>query len=378
MTWNWQQADWPCFTYDKICLASSEAKLLHGSGILFGAFKHLDSDDKTRLTIELISNEALKTSEIEGEYLDRNSLQSSIRRHFGLDTDNRRVAPAEQGLAEMMVNLYRTFREPLTHATLFAWHEMLMRGRQDLEDIGCYRTHAEPMQVVSGRIDAPKVHFEAPPSSRMAYEMDRFLAWFNDTGREGRNPLPILARAGIAHLYFVSIHPFEDGNGRIGRALAEKALAQGLGQPTLIALAHCIERRRAAYYEALAQVNRGNELTEWLIYFAGTVLDAQCYTQQWVEFLIDKTKLYRRVQGRLNPRQEKALARMFREGPEGFKGGLSAENYIGLTRASRATATRDLHDLVEMGALTRTGERKHTRYHLNLPATEPAAINTWI
>jgi Fic family protein len=338
----------------------------------------LDSDDKTRLTIELISNEALKTSEIEGEYLDRNSLQSSIRRHFGLDTDNRRVAPAEQGLAEMMVNLYRTFRKPLTHATLFAWHEMLMRGRQDLEDIGCYRTHAEPMQVVSGRIDAPKVHFEAPPSSRMAYEMDRFLAWFNDTGREGRNPLPILARAGIAHLYFVSIHPFEDGNGRIGRALAEKALAQGLGQPTLIALAHCIERRRAAYYEALAQVSRGNELTEWLIYFAGTVLDAQCYTQQWVEFLIDKTKLYRRVQGRLNPRQEKALARMFREGPEGFKGGLSAENYIGLTRASRATATRDLHDLVEMGALMRTGERKHTRYHLNLPATAPAAINTWI
>jgi Fic family protein len=222
------------------------------------------------------------------------------------------------------------------------------------------------MQVVSGRIDAPKVHFEAPPSDRVPDEMNRFLAWFNDTAPGGPSPLPVLTRAGIAHLHFVCIHPFEDGNGRVGRAIAEKALAQGLGQPTLTALAHTIERNRKAYYAALEDADRDNEITAWLTYFAETVLEAQRYTQRRIELLIEKAKLFGRLAGQLNARQEKALARMFREGPEGFKGGLSAEKYISLTRASRATATRDLHELVALGALARTGERKHTRYHLNL------------
>ena len=370
MTWNWQQPDWPYFTYDKSRLEPLEARLQHESGLLFGAFKHLDSDDKTLLTVDLIGNEALKTSEIEGEYLDRDSLQSSLRRHFGLDAGSGRIQPAEQGIADMMVDLYRSFHEPLSHAMLFSWHRLLMSGSHALHDLGRYRTHAAPMQVVSGRIDAPKVHFEAPPSDQVPDEMDRFLAWFNATAPDGPSPLPALTRAGIAHLYFVCIHPFEDGNGRLGRAIAEKALAQGLGNPTLTALAYTIERNRKAYYAALEAANRANEITAWLAYFADTVLDAQRYTQRRIELLIEKTKLFGRLAGRLNARQEKALARMFREGPEGFAGGLSAEKYIHLTRASRATATRDLHDLVILGALTRTGERKHTRYHLNLPVPD--------
>ncbi|NTU56507.1 MAG: Fic family protein, partial [Anaerolineales bacterium] len=310
--------------------------------------------------------EALKTSEIEGEYLDRDSLQSSICRQFGLNTDNRKISPAEQGIAEVMVDLYRGFEAPLSHAMLFEWHKMLTNGRRDLKDIGRYRTHSEPMQIVSGAIYAPKVHFEAPPSSQMMLEMERFIAWFNDSAPKGKKLLPALLRAGIAHLYFVSIHPFEDGNGRIGRAIAEKALAQCLGQPTLIAIAYTIERNKKAYYEALERANRRNEITDWLIYFADMVITAQGYTQTWVEFLIKKAKLHDRLRDRLNPRQEKALDRMFREGPEGFTGGLSAEKYISITGASRATATRDLQDLVGKGALVRTGERKHTRYHLNL------------
>jgi len=366
MMWNWQQSDWPDFSYDKSRIEGSERRLLLGAGLRFGAFKHLNEDDKRQLTVELISNEALKTSEIEGETLNRDSLQSSIRRQFGLMSDHRKVSPAEQGIAELMVSLYRGFASPLSHTMLFEWHQMLANGRRDLHDIGRYRTHPEPMQIVSGAVYAPKVHFEAPPSSEMMPEMDRFIAWFNESAPEGKNPLPALLRAGMAHLYFVSIHPFEDGNGRIGRALAEKALAQSLGQPTLIALAYTIERHKKAYYEALERANRHNEITGWLIYFADLVLTAQAYTQSWIEFLIKKTKLHDRLRGQLNARQEKALDRMFREGPEGFTGGLSAEKYINITGATRATATRDLHDLVGKGALSRTGERKHTRYHLYL------------
>jgi len=366
MMWNWQQPDWPNFNYDKSLIDDFEKQLLLGAGLLFGAFKHLNEEDKRQLTIELISNEALKTSEIEGEYLDRDSLQSSIRRQFGLIADNRKISPAEQGIAEMMVNVYRSFEAPLSHAMLLEWHKMLTNGRRDLNDIGCYRTHSEPMQIVSGAIYAPKVHFEAPPSSQMMAEMERFIDWFNATTSNGTTPLPTLLRAAIAHLYFVSIHPFEDGNGRIGRAIAEKALAQCLGQPTLIAIAYAIERDKKAYYSALERANKQNEITAWLLYFADMVINAQSYTATWIDFLIKKAKLYARLRGQINPRQEKVLTRMFREGPDGFTGGLNAEKYIGITGAPRATATRDLQDLVGKGALIRHGERKHTRYFLSL------------
>ena len=213
---------------------------------------------------------------------------------------------------------------------------------------------------------APKVHFEAPPSDRMAEEIDAFIAWFNRTAPKRASPLSALTRAGMAHLYFECIHPFEDGNGRIGRALAEKALAQCLGQPTLLALADTIGRHKKAYYDALEQANTDNEITGWLVYFAQMLLEAQAQTQARIEFLIAKARLYDRLSGQLNSRQEKVLARMFREGPDGFTGGLSAENYIRITQTSAATATRDLHDLVQKGALTRVGERRYTRYYLNL------------
>jgi len=168
-------------------------------------------------------------------------------------------------------------------------------------------------------------------------------------------------------LYFESIHPFEDGNGRIGRAIAEKAMAQSLGQPTLIALAATILARRKSYYEALEAANKENEITGWLMWFAGVAIEAQRRTIALVEFLIDKTKLLDRLKGQLNGRQEKALLRLFREGPEGFKGGLSAGKYTTITGASPATTTRDLADLVAKGALLREGERRYARYHLGVP-----------
>jgi len=364
--WNWQQDDWPRFRFDKTTVEEREAKFLLHSGLLLGALLHMRDDEKNALTVDLISNEALKTSEIEGEFLNRESVQSSIRRNFGLATDARRIPPAEQGIADMMMDLYRSFAEPLTHETMFQWHGMLTAGRRDLKNIGAYRTVDEPMQIISGPIGNPKIHFEAPPSAAMEKEMEGFVNWFNDTAPHNKTALPALTRAGIAHLYFVTIHPFEDGNGRIARALAEKALSQALGQPTLIALSQTIQKNKKSYYEALHQSSRNNEITAWLLYFAETVLQAQDTTQRVIDFLIQKTKLYDRIKNQLNERQEKALARIFREGVEGFKGGLSAENYISITGAARATATRDLQDLVDKGVLTRTGALKSTRYHLNI------------
>jgi Fic family protein len=366
MKWNWEQPDWPSFKYRTNLLCQLESDFLKQSGVVLGAKRHIDKPDEDWLIVELMSDEALKTSEIEGAYLNRDSLQSSIRRQFGLATDHRKIPPAEQGIAEMTVELYRHFDTPLTDESLFQWHQLLMKGRSDLNNVGAYRTHSDPMQVVSGAIYNPTIHFEAPPSEHVPAEMADFIQWFNDTAPTGARPLSPLIRAGITHLYFVSIHPFEDGNGRLARALAEKSLSQSLNSPTLIALSSVIYKYRKLYYDNLAASNKQNEISSWLLYFASTVVEAQGYTQTLIEFLIEKTKLYDKVKSSLNPRQDKVLSRLFREGPDGFKGGLSAEKYQRIAKTSPATATRDLTDLVEKEVFSRVGEKKGTRYCLRI------------
>ena len=365
MTWIWQHGAWSSFVWNRSRLAPLEDRFLHESGRRVGASRHLPDQDRTELRIEWLSDEALDTSAIEGEILDRASVQSSIRRHFGLSGDPRAITPAEAGVAEMMVALYHTFASPLDHDTLWAWHGMLMRERPGLAVIGGYRRHRDPMQVVSGPDYRRRVHYEAPPSDRVATEMERFIAWYGPQGR-----MPALTRAGTAHFYFVCIHPFEDGNGRIGRALAEKALAQSLGEPSLIALSRAIMRRRKAYYDALEAANRSLDITDWLEWFAGTVLDAQAWSERRLIRLIEQTRMFDQLRGRLNPRQTRALLRLFREDPDGFAGGLSAANYRAITGAPASTATRDLADLVAKRALRRTGERRHTRYWLDLASFE--------
>ena len=366
MNWNWQTPDWPNFMWDRSRMAAAEEQFLLGAGVVIGTARYLEEDERNQLLVEAMSGEALTTSEIEGEILNRASVQSSIQRQLGLAADKRRASPAEQGIAEMMVDLFRSSAEPLSNETLYRWHQMVASGRKDLIDIGRYRTGKEPMQVISGRIGAQKVHFEAPPSKRVPSEMKRFIAWFKQTVPQGAEPLPAISRAGIAHLYFESIHPFEDGNGRIGRAIAEKAMAQSFGQPLLVALATTILAQQKSYYEALEKANKQMDVSAWLTWFADIALEAQRRTITQVEFLIAKTKLLDRLRGHINDRQQRALLRIFREGPNGFKGGLSAGNYSTITGASPATTTRDLADLTEKGALVRTGERKHARYALNL------------
>ncbi|MDG1431555.1 MAG: DUF4172 domain-containing protein [Paracoccaceae bacterium] len=360
MIWNWQQPDWPNWRFDPRELESLERDFLHGAGRFLGAWQHLSNADQDHIKIELLSDEAIKTSEIEGEYLDRSSVQSSVRRQFGL-TAQVKSNPSEAGIAELMVAIFTGFNQPITHETLFAWHEMVCRAQKDIEYIGEYRKHAEAMQVVSGALYKPKVHFEAPSSDRVPAEMEQFFEWLD----KSTHLLP-LAKAGLAHLYFVSIHPFEDGNGRIGRAISEHCLSNALGQPSLLALARQIERDRKGYYDALESNNKTMDIGAWLLWFAQTTLDAQAYSIALVDHIIAKTRMLDRLRGQINSRQERALIRMFEAGPEGFIGGLSAKNYMTITGATTPTTTRDLNDLVAKNALFKTGERKSTRYWLNL------------
>jgi Domain of unknown function (DUF4172)/Lrp/AsnC ligand binding domain/Fic/DOC family len=192
MRWNWQLPDWPDFRFDAERIRASEEQFLKGSGVVIGALHHLDPDARDGLTIELISQEVVDSSAIEGEILDRDSVQSSLARHLGFATDQRRANAAEAGAAELMADVYRNHAAPLNDQTLFAWHAMLMNGRRDIADVGRYRTHEDAMQIVSGALHAPHVHYEAPPSDTVPMEMSRFIAWFNDSAPASANPLPAI------------------------------------------------------------------------------------------------------------------------------------------------------------------------------------------
>ncbi len=349
MKWNWQLDDWPELRYDPVRLAPFETNFLIQGGVLTGVYKHLRPGDEAQVAADMLTGSAMSTSAIEGEMLDRDSVRSSILRHLGKPTPNRRTRPLEEGTAQLTVDLQRHENAELTHETLFGWHRMLLNG-------GAYRTHTEPMQIVSGPIGRSRVHFEAPPSEAVSFEISGFLHWFNSS----RTTCPKLARAGMAHLRFESIHPFEDGNGRIGRAISEVAL----GQSRLSMLSTEIESRRSEYYAALELASQSNEVTDWLLWFAEAVIAAQKRSISWIEFTISKSRLLDNLRGKINERQEKVLLRMFEGGPDGFKGGLSARNYQCISGASPATAGRDLIELVNLNALTRIGQLKGTRYWL--------------
>lgn len=360
MRWNWELPNWPKFNFNPELISSIEKEFLLGVGSSLAYLKTIDEQDYKRFIVEILSIEGQESSKIEGEILDRESLQSSIKQHFGLQNKPKKEADKESRMAKLMCDVYETFDKPLTHAMLWQWHSLLFDGSSHINDCGKYRTHSEPMQIVSNRYDSPRVFFEAPPSARVTDEMDTFIKWFNQPHSS------IVARAAIAHIYFESIHPFEDGNGRIGRVLSEKILSQGIGRPVLIAISKLLEKRKKEYYAELEKCNRTLDVQDWVKFFAEVVLQAHAESMTLLYFLIKKSKMLSSLSEQLNPRQIKVLLRLFAEGPSGFKGGLSAENYISITKTTRATATRDLTDLVEKGALLKTGELRHTRYRLNL------------
>lgn len=363
MTYNWQQTDWPDFTYQTESLTDSLFAFAESAGRIGAFFENLPETLQTDSIINMMVAEAVKTSEIEGEMISREDVISSIKNNLGLHPEHIPVKDKRaQGIAELMLDVRNSFEEPLDTEMLFRWHRMLMKGNTSIK-VGQWRSHHEPMQVISGGIGKETVHFEAPPSDRVPHEMKRFVEWFNQTQPSIKNPV---IRSAIAHLYFETIHPFEDGNGRIGRAISEKVLSQGLGRPVLLSLSRTIESDKKSYYSALKQAQRTNEITQWLQYFTDVSRDAQLQAEEEVRFTIRKTQFFDRFKGQLNERQTKVIKRMLAEGPEGFEGGMRTKKYMAIAKTSKATATRDLQNLTEKGIFTVVGSGRSTRYQIKI------------
>lgn len=365
MRYNWQQEDWPRFRYSLDDMDEALFAFAESQGRISGLLKALSEEEKAQSVIDMMIAEAIKTSEIEGEFLSRQDVLSSIRNNLGLNHPPEKVRDKRaEGIARLMISVRETYNEELNKAMLFSWHSMVMEGNNRVNR-GQWRSSEDPMQVVSGAVGREIVHFEAPPSSRVPKEMENFIAWFNKTAPgELQEIFHAPVRSVIAHLYFETIHPFEDGNGRIGRALSEKALSQGIGRPVVLSLSKTIEAGRKGYYEALKTGQRSNEITGWIRYFLQVILDAQEQAEEQIDFTLKKARYFDRFTGQLNARQEKALRRMLEEGPAGFEGGMNARKYISITKASKATATRDLQKLVELGALIVIGGGRSTRYEV--------------
>jgi Fic family protein len=368
MPYNWQQEDWPHFSYDLSTIHPTLFTIAEKMGFSNGALGALPENIQIEAIINFMVEEAIKSSEIEGENINRQSLRSSIKHNLGITTNTTKPQDFKaQGLADLMLDVRDTFKEPLSETKLLEWHLMLSSSLNPTLRIAQWRSHPEPMQVVSGHYGKWVVHFEAPPSERVPQEMKAFIRWFNKTapGKPAAIAFPPV-RAAIAHLYFESIHPFEDGNGRIGRAIAEKALSQGFGHPVLLSLSHAIENSKKNYYAALKQASSSNEITMWVQYFCNTILEAQNYAAIQIDFVLKKSNFFNKFSEFLNKRQLKVIKRMLKAGPNGFEGGMSAKKYSAIADVSKATATRDLQYLLEIKALIQTGGGRSIRYDLNL------------
>jgi Fic family protein len=367
MRYNWQQKDWTLFIHDPTRYTESALIFYEKSGQSTGLWGSLAADRQDESLISLLVKEAVKTSAIEGEMISRADVVSSIKKNLGFPVSSAPIRDRRSaGIAELLVDSRLGFAEDLDEATLFRWHSLLMQASHGIT-VGQWRTHNEPMQVVSGPMGFERVHFEAPASADVAGEMARFFTWFNDSKPGGAKPVQNpLIRAAIAHLYFESIHPFEDGNGRIGRVIGEKALSQNLGRPVLLSLSATIEADKKAYYHALETAQRSNACDPWIEYFAEVILKSQAEFIATVEFSLKKARFFDHHKDSLNERQHRAIQRMLEEGEDGFTGGMNVRKYLAICKVSKATATRDLQDLVARGLLLAEGEARATNYQVNL------------
>jgi Fic family protein len=365
--YNWQLNDWRQFQYNEIDFTETALSFMASAGQSQGSIQSLSASNQDESIITLLVKEALKTSAIEGEVLSREDLISSIRKNLGYATPGRRTKDKRaEGIAALLVKAREDFNNDLTETQLYEWHRLLMLGNSTIT-VGEYRSHTEPMQVISGAIGKEVIHFEAPPSARVPAEMKLFLEWFNATRPGGKQVISnLLIRASIAHLYFETIHPFEDGNGRIGRIIAEKALAQGLKRPILMSLSTAIEADKKSYYAALKQAQRTNQLTEWIHYFSTTIFKAQQDFIETINFTLKKTVFFDKYRSVLNEAQTKVVNRMLEEGQEEFMAGMNAKKYQSITQVSKATATRHLQDLVEKRILVSRSGGRSTNYQVNL------------
>lgn len=366
MKYNWEQKDWRAFRYDEALFTDIAFSFMSLAGQSLGYMNGLSGSEQAESVITILVKEAIKTSSIEGELISRGDLISSIRKNLGYATPSYRIKDKRsEGIATLLVKAREKFDDDISEAQFFEWHILLMSGNTTINS-GTYRTHIAPMQVISGTIGKEEVHFEAPPSAQVPYEMGSFIRWFNATKPSGETPISnVLIRASIAHLYFETIHPFEDGNGRIGRVIAEKALAQGLKRPILMSLSTAIEANKKAYYASLKKAQRTNNVSEWIQFFSQTIITAQKEFIETINFLLKKTHFFDKHKLLLNEAQMKVLGRMLEEGEENFIGGLNTRKYQSIGAVSKSTATRHLQDLVEKRILLVQQGGRSTHYTIN-------------
>jgi Fic family protein len=368
--WIWQNPKWPRFTWDPGALSTPLAAARRAQGEVAGMAKLLDANADLQAQLEVLTKEGVATSAIEGEKFDPGSLRSSLARRLGLPTAG--LPPATRsvdGLVEVLFDATRDFNEPLQLKRLHSWQAALFpTGRSGLHEIRVGKLRGDdPMQIVSGPIGRERVHYEAPPRERLDDEMKAFLAWFNAApkGLDG------LLRAGLAHAWFEVVHPYEDGNGRVGRALLDRALAQDENRSTrLYSMSARFESGRDAYYDALGAFStRSLDVTPWLQWFLVQVEAAAKTSEHTVNRVVGKAQYWaRHAHATLNERQKKALNVLLDAGPEGFVGGMTNRKYASLAKTSAPTAQRDLADLVEKGCLVLTGAGRSVRYELPGPA----------
>lgn len=376
MKYIWEHKDWPHFQYDVTSIQDILYQYALETGSLSGGLNQFSPQIQQETIIDFMVSEALKTSEIEGEHYQDEDVRSSILNQLGYATSPLAVKdPRALGIAQLMISVRKGFDEPLNENQLFSWHKMLFSQSPHSRflEIGMWRTTSEPMQIISGPIGKEKVHFEAPPSDRVPYEMNRFMRWFNDTHPvTGKFKLQGPVRAAIAHLYFESIHPFSDGNGRIGRAIAEKALSQDLQRPVLLSLSTSIYKNKRSYYSQLSQASGNSiDITPWINYFVHIIHEAQLEAKNRVTFVFQKARFWNRYDSIINDRQRRVLQRLFLAGSDGFKGGINSQKYMKIADCSKASATRDLSDLLQKGCLILLpGGGRSTRYDLKLDEVE--------
>ena len=367
--WIWQRPEWPVFTWQADALAAPLRACVQAQGTLLGMAGAVDRADELHGQLDTLLQNIITSSAIEGETLNVASVRSSLARRLGLEPGSK-PSPRSEGAAELLLDATRNIDRPLTLERLFGWHRQLFPDEAlplySAMHVGELRGD-EPMQVVSGRLDRPRVHFEAPPRAGLEAQLERFLQWFADSRADaGLDPL---LRAGIAHFWFVTLHPFDDGNGRLTRAITDLALAQADGQAIrLYAMSASILDDRSGYYRVLEASQKGGlDITEWLQWFLATLLDSLRQAIARIDRLLTKARFWQhhRNDG-LSAEQTKVLNRMLDGGTQGFADGISASQYQAVAKVSKATATRHLADLLEKGCIEKLpGGGRSTRYRVS-------------
>ena len=352
-TYIWQADDWPNLRYDLAALAKSLADVSRAQGVLLGRLADVGVLLRNEATLAALTADVVKTSEIEGERLDVGSVRSSIARRLGVDIGA--LAPIDrhiEGGVDMVLDATANCYAPVTCERMFGWHAALFpTGYSGLSRIGVggWRDDMHgPMQVVSGPIGRQRVHFEAPPADRLEREMARLIAWLNAPAHE-----PGLIRAGIGHLWFVTVHPFDDGNGRIARAIGDLLLARADNSPQrFFSLSAQIQRETNAYYAILEQTQKGSlDITEWLGWFLGVLHRAIGLAQETLDAVLAKARFWQRWGSvSLNARQSKLLNRLL----DGFEGKLTSAKWAAIAKCSPDTALRDISDLLAKGLLKKS------------------------